>query len=120
MSDRLPAKLEVQGLLRQVQAAGGFATVLHRGEADAGALIVVTTGPREAPRAWERMPSPDGGRVWIESIRVDALAGAGNAIDSQQFAQWLERRSQQDPDLWIIELDIPQAERFIGQTGAAG
>jgi len=120
MSDRLPAKLEVQALLRQVQAAGGFATVLHRGEPDAGALIVVTTGPGEAPRAWERMPSLDGGRVWVCALRADSPAGQPNAIDSQQFAQWLERRSQQDPDIWVIELDVPRAERFIGQTGGEG
>lgn len=120
MSDRLPTRLEVQGLLRQVQAAGGFATVLHRGDADAGALIVVTTGPGEPPRAWERMPSLEGGRVWVCAIRGDSPARAPDAIDSQQVAQWLERRSQQDPDVWIIELDVPQAERFIGQTGATG
>lgn len=113
---RLATRIEVQGLLRQVQAAGGFATVLKRGEADAGALLVVMTGPGEAPRAWERMPSLEGGRVWVCARR-----GTRDAIDSSRdFAEWLERRSQQDPDLWVIELDIPQAERFIGQTGAAG
>jgi len=41
MDARLPAHLEVSGLLRAVEAAGGFATVLARGERDAGTILVV-------------------------------------------------------------------------------
>jgi hypothetical protein len=29
----------------------------------------------------------------------------------------LERRKSQDADLWIVELDIAQVERLIGQDG---
>ncbi|MEO5586279.1 MAG: DUF1491 family protein, partial [Novosphingobium sp.] len=32
----------------------------------------------------------------------------------QEFSEYLERRKYQDPDLWIVELDIANAERFIG------
>ena len=110
---RIPARIEVQALLRQVQSAGGFGTVLHKGEPDSGALLVVATGPGEAPRAWERMPAIDGTRSWYCCRRAESP-------DFGKFSAYLERRSQQDPDVWIIELDIPQAERFIGEKGAAG
>jgi hypothetical protein len=35
----------------------------------------------------------------------------------EEFGQYLDRRKRQDSDLWIVELDIPDAERFIDSTG---
>lgn len=115
---RLPAHLEVSALLRQVQAEGGFATVIARGEREAGTLMVVITEPLKdrfgrTSRAYERMPQADGTRSWTLS-RTDSAEEPG------AFAEWVDRRHQQDPDLWIIELDIPEGERFIGMTGSPG
>ena len=33
-----------------------------------------------------------------------------------ELDEWLTRRGSQDPDLWIVELDIANGERFIGIT----
>jgi len=59
MEGRLPAHVEALGLIRQVQAAGGFATVLQKGERDAGTIIVVLTENGLKARAYERFPSLD-------------------------------------------------------------
>ena len=112
MTERLPAKLEASALLRQVQAAGGFGCVLAKGEPDAGTLLVVLchnggTDGGEVPRAYERMPMPDGTRQWQLSRKADP-------DHPESFPDYLDRRSRQDPDLWIIELDIAGGERFIG------
>lgn len=104
---RLPAHLEVGGLLRRVQQEGGFATVLARGEADAGTIMVVLADRNAPQRAFERMPQLDGTRAWTCSRTADPQ-------DPSAFAEWLDRRRTQDKDLWIIELDVPQGERFIG------
>ncbi len=109
MSDsegRLPAHIEVSALLRRVQQEGGFATVLARGEADAGTVLIVLADRAAPQRAYERMPSADGIRRW-------ALSRTAEADDPMAFSDWLDRRHAQDPDLWIVELDIPQGERFI-------
>jgi hypothetical protein len=37
-----------------------------------------------------------------------------NAEKKQNFSDYLTRRGVQDPDLWIVELDIANGERFIG------
>ena len=50
MQTRLPAHLEVAGLIRAVEAAGGFATVIAKGERDAGTLLVVCCGHTNACR----------------------------------------------------------------------
>lgn len=106
---RLPAHLEVAGLIRRVGAAGGFATVLAKGEPDSGTILLVVRDPRNNPRILERMPQPDGSRPWT-------LNRAQDTENKDDFEDYLVRRRAQDPDLWMIELDIPNPERFIGDS----
>jgi hypothetical protein len=106
MDGRLPAHLEVSGLIRAVGAAGGFATVVARGERDAGTLLVVCCENGANATAFERMPQPDGTRAWT-------LSRAQDAENPQEFWDYCDRRRRQDEDLWIIELDIADAQRFI-------
>jgi hypothetical protein len=110
---RVPAHLEVTGLIRAVGAAGGFATVIAKGERDAGTLLVVCCGKDRACVAYERMPQPDGGRAWRLSRRQDAE-------NPQEFWDYCDRRKRQDSDLWIVELDVPNGERFIDLPGTPG
>ena len=110
MDTRVPAPLEVAGLLRAVEAAGGFATVIAKGERDAGTILVTCCESGKNYRAYERMPQADGTRRWTLAKREDPE----NPFD---FGEYLDRRRRQDSDLWIVELDIPDAERFIDSTG---
>lgn len=106
---RLPTHLEAGALIRQTQANGGFATVLQKGEPDAGTLLLVLTERGGHARVYERMPRPDGSRGWT-------LARHEDPDNKTELQEWLARRGDQDPDLWIVELDIANAERFIGIT----
>lgn len=111
MSDgRLPAHLEVAALIRRTQAEGGFAAVLRRGEREAGTLMIVIPGNRGESKAYERMPLADGSRGWH-------CAKEQVPDNPSDFEEYLTRRGEQDPDLWIIELDVPDGERFIGLPG---
>jgi hypothetical protein len=107
---RVPAHIEVSGLIRAVGAAGGFATVIARGERDAGTLLVVCCASGREAAAYERMPQPDGSRAW-------GLARKQSPENPQEFWDYCDRRKRQDDDLWIVELDIPDAERFIALSG---
>ena len=106
MDGRIPAHLEVAGLIRAVQAAGGFATVIAKGERDAGTLLVVCCENGANAAAYERMPQPDGSRAWTVSRTQDAEK-------PKEFWDYCDRRRDQDGDLWIVELDVPNGERFI-------
>lgn len=106
MEPRLPAHIEVGGLIRRANAAGGFASVLQKGERDAGTILLVLTERGGNARVFERMPGLDGARSWQRS-KVE------NPENKQEFYEWLDRRGAQDPDLWIVELDIADGERFI-------
>lgn len=109
MEARLPAHLEVSALIRQVNAAGGFAMVLKKGEAQAGTILVVLCENGAAARLYERMPQIDGSRIWHCAKRQ-------TPENAEDFVNYLDRRKQQDGDLWIVELDIAAGERFIGLT----
>ena len=106
MDTRLPAHLEVSAILRSVEAAGGFATVLHRGERDAGTILLLTMYRGEGVTLFERMPQLDGSRQFIAAKRE-------NPENPQEMSEYLEKRARQDSDIWVLELDIADAERFV-------
>lgn len=110
---RLPAHLEVAALIRRVEQAGGFAMVIQKGERETGSILVILAERGADQRLYERMPSASGERVWHCSRRQ-------NGENPQEFAAYLERRRIQDPDLWMIELDIANGEQFVGLDPAAG
>ncbi|KHK89614.1 DUF1491 family protein [Novosphingobium malaysiense] len=106
MDARVPAHIEVSGLVRNVQAAGGFPAVIKKGERDAGTIMVVLTENGENVRAYERMPQLDGTRKWH-------CVKSQDTENKEKIYDYLTRRGGQDPDLWIVELDIADGERFI-------
>lgn len=106
MDTRLPAHIEVNGLVRAAQAVGGFAMVLQKGERDAGTILIVFLDNQDLGTLYERMPDIDGTRKWRVS--------KSQVIDNkQEFEDYLERRKSQDRDLWIVELTVADRERFV-------
>lgn len=103
---RLPAHIEISGLIRSVEAAGGFAAVLSTGERDAGVILILTTERDKNARLWERMPQLDGSRIFTCTREEDAEK-------KQEFSDYLMRRAEQDPDAWLVEIEISNPERFI-------
>jgi hypothetical protein len=97
----LPASTLVPALVRQVQGAGGFATVLRKGSAWGAALLLVhRTGPDVA--AYEKVPTLDGRPSWRRA-----------AEGSDAVQTFIDRQVRFDPDLWVLELDIAALQRFV-------
>jgi len=113
MGERLPAHLEAAGLLRQAEAEGGFGAILKRGDADRGALILIVARRGEHRAVLERQLVPDGSYRWQQ-------VGPERGADPQSLTDWSQKRVRFDEDLWLIELDIPDPERFIAETTAKG
>ncbi|MHA7820634.1 MAG: DUF1491 family protein [Erythrobacter sp.] len=106
MTERLPTHLEVASLIRLVESRGGSAMVLAKGERDAGTVLIVTMFRGRDARLFERMPQLDGTRPFIATKSQDIEK-------PHEFLDYLERRRRQDPDIWVLEVDIDDAERFI-------
>lgn len=112
MSDRLPAKLEASALIRQAESEGGFATVLRRGDPDRGAILLLVMERGNPLAMIERQMAADFTYRWT-------VAARGDALKRDKFQDSIENRTRFDPDFWLIELDIPDAERFIAETTAS-
>ena len=108
---RLTRAMLVSALCRRVQAEGGFAAILHRGDAQSGAILVECTDRGARQMLLERASGPDGRDSWRPTTPSD---------DGDAHQAMLERRRRSDPDLWVVELDIADAERFAAEIIDAG
>ena len=108
---RLPAHLEIGAIRRLVEAKGGFASVLFKGERDAGTILLLTIDSARKTQLYERMPMMDGTRQWT------AVSPKG-IENEQQFTEYCARRHGMDPDLWILEADISDPARFVESLNA--
>lgn len=113
MSDRLPSGLVVSALIRRVHDAGGAAMVLAKGDAHGGMVLVVTLEKGRNTGLLERGIGPDGAPALIATGPVPAGEARG---DAEAATNYWQRRRQRDPDLWVVELDVPSAERFAAET----
>lgn len=112
MEARLTAALEASALLRRAEALGGFGTVLSKGDEQRGTILIAVLERGTHQAFLERHLRPDGRYDWS---RIGPAMG-----ESQKIANFLAQRRRLDPDQWVIELDIPEAERFIAETSGEG
>lgn len=113
MDNRLPAHVEATALLRRTEADGGFGTILKRGDPDRGSLVLHVTGRGIHAGFLERALTGGGDYRW-------QLVGPPAGADAASLADWSQKRVRFDEDLWLIELDIPDPERFIAETTVQG
>ncbi|GAA0476282.1 DUF1491 family protein [Parasphingorhabdus litoris] len=105
---RLSAEMIVQSLLRRVNQNGGFGVVLRKGDRISGAILIICLEKGKDPRLLEKMPSLDGPSTW-------QVIWPQDTEKKQDLDEYLERRTGFDPDLWLIELDVPDAERLTAE-----
>lgn len=105
MTPRLATALYVNALVRRVNQAGGMAAVLHKGDETAGALLLITLEKGVNTGMWERAWTADGLYRWTQ-ISSQVIE------NEEEISAICARRRAQDPDLWIVELDIANAARF--------
>lgn len=110
---RLTAAVIVSALVRRVNSAGGSAMVLAKGDATAGAILLLTMEKGANPRFWERGIGPDGEPQVMPS-------GPRETADEADATAYWQRRRERDSDLWVVELDIAQAERFAAEMMGLG
>jgi hypothetical protein len=113
MPGRLSAHVEASGLLRRAEREGGFGTILKRGDRERGTIVLHVTRRGDHHSFVERTLAREGSYSWV---RAGPAAGAEPA----QLADWSQKRVRFDEDLWLIELDVPDPERFIAEIGAEG
>jgi hypothetical protein len=113
LTPRLASSVLVGALLRQAESQGGFGAVLAKGDATAGSLIVILLEKGGNPRIFERALQADGLYSWMQSATHPSAK-------AEEVPDFIARRRRFDPDLWVLELDIPSAERFADEMNSIG
>ena len=106
---RLTSAMLVGVLARRCAAAGGFATILVKGDAISGVILLQMLEKGREQGLFERVPDYAGGYRLVR-------CGPDPERGPEAMAQYIALRRRADPDLWIIELDIADAERFAAET----
>ena len=104
-NERLAPSIEVSALLALAAKEGGFGTVLQKGDADRGSVIVLVEQRGTPAALLQRLLQRSGSYEW-ESREF---------TDSVELQQYVARARANDPDLWAIELDVPSPERLIAE-----
>ena len=100
--------LLVSALIRRVEAEGGSAMVIHKGDAIAGAMLLLLTDRGVLDKMVERVWRFDGGHG-LE------LVGPADPNEPGVASEYIERRRKSDPDLWVVEVDHQRAEAIAGE-----
>jgi hypothetical protein len=105
VSTRLAAGVLVSAMIRRVEATGGNGMVLAKGDAVAGAILLAIADRGVTLKLMERAMTSDGGYTL-------AATGPASLDEPGALSDYIARRRRGDPDLWVVELDSPEAEEI--------
>ena len=108
MIARLTSALLVSALVRRMQAAGGHAMVLAKGDATAGAILIALADRGRTSGLVERALGGDGYRLMPVGPKDPDAPGA--------VSDYVAARRRRDPDLWVVELDGADAEMIAREV----
>jgi hypothetical protein len=86
---------------------------MKKGDPDRGSLLLFVSSRGRHVACLERVLNLDGSYHW-------KAVGPADSASSSEIADFLARRERFDDDLWAIELDIAEPERFIAETTGLG
>ena len=95
---RLKAKIWVQAAIRACQSMGATATLVRRGDEDAGAVLIKQNLMGAGFVVLTQMRAADGQPAWMKGTGPEPVEEA--AADA-----YIARQIDRDYDLWVIEIE---------------
>ncbi len=102
---RLASHIRISALSRAANGNGDSLMVLQRGNDIAGAILLIAAVRGMNSNIFEYVTDFDGIGKWRE-IRIDSQ-DLQSSIDA-----YCAKRSDRDPDIWLIELNVAHDERL--------
>jgi hypothetical protein len=101
----LSTDLWAGALIRRAELEGAFATVVRKGDARAGTVLVKVVNRRAGEaRLYSEAYRGEGERVWMQPLP---------STDEAELDAYVERQARIDPDFWLIEIDDVQGRHFL-------
>jgi hypothetical protein len=113
VTPRLASRIEVSALIRRAEGLGGSAAVLARGDAEAGAILLVLADRGVSKGFLERVLDVSGSYRWQR-------VGPQDIVSLEGVDAYIRGRRRSDSDLWVLELDIAGVERFAAGMTLSG
>ena len=114
MPERVTSEMFVGALVRRLRAAGGYAYVARRGNAEAGAVhIAVYRADQTVYDLYQPAPLPLSAVDAATSGR--AFGSPRQIADDAELRAFIDSESRFDPDFWLVEIEnLPEpVETFI-------
>ncbi len=103
-----PTALRVNAFVRAVEAAGGSAMVLARGDKESGIVLLLAIDRDGTARLLERERDLDG-HTRIVQRKPDLVVEAA-------LTDYWQGRRRNDPDLWVVEAIVARPEPLAAET----
>lgn len=106
----------IDALLARAHAAGASGYIVHKGDEDAGSIIIKIISFREIPRILIQSRNMDGDLIFVD-ISQTVLKGEIDCRMAEQLTdEYIEKRIKQDRDVWVVEIDDKQLRHFLTET----
>lgn len=99
---RVTTDIFVSALIRRVFGDGGFAAVVRRGAAEAGAVFIVTRNRLGEASLHAPAAQADYGAERPETRRFTLV---GENVDQETLDGRLAREQRFDSDIWVVEIE---------------
>jgi len=99
----LKTSIWAPALIRRAENGGAFASVIHRGDPDAGAALIKVRTLDDMAVLYRSMRDMSGERIWLPK----------GPKDEDEVDQIIRKALVTDPDLWVIEIDDRKGRHFL-------
>lgn len=103
MFNSLKTSVWAPALMRRAEASGAFASVIHKGDPDAGAALVKVRYPDGQSILYRPMREMSGERIWLPK----------GPLSEPEIDGMIQTRLETDPDLWVIEIEDRDGRHFL-------
>lgn len=103
---RLTSEFWVSALIKRAFSAGDFAAVLAKGSPEAGAVHILVRDRLGNVRLFRPAPQTS----YDEAKPADRLFQPAGEMTWDAIEAWLEKERRFDPDIWVVELELPDGK----------
>jgi hypothetical protein len=105
---RLRADIWASALIRRATISGAFATVVRRGHAEGGVILIKLNTLDGKACVLSPVTGREGERRWLRTTGPEPVLDA----DAEAY---LARAYSRDPDCWVIEIEDRQGRWFFDE-----
>ena len=105
----MTSQVWVSALVRRAQAAGAFATVLHKGNAEAGAIYILVNDMLGGMKLYGPALQGSYDETGPQDRKFEILL---ENTSERKILDRVEKERDFDPDLWVIEIEDRSERNF--------